>query len=624
MVLPTGDVTLNEILADFKKAKDDNRGMHDNIKRWRNWYDFNHYTERGSPKPGEERFQDPTPTAVVDMAVGIILAHPIEWRARGYANTGAEQEDTSKIEKYMAGTVEINNYREGYDLDYETAFHMVRDGAAVIHTVWDPLLADEHYMGIMPVPDLQAEGGVREVPHYHENPTRIQSIDPLKTYWVKGGPRRWIQVFRTEKMSVYDVETLYGIELKNWAHLPTSLEKRRQKGELVDVWRFEQKEVPIPAQGLQAFAENIGVSEPETELRWVVQRAIIFENEWVHPLQDTPYKDIPYDIGFYKPIGREKSEDWTHSVIRPLESSVETLENAINRRARQITLLSSLPIVTQAIPGRQIQLDRALGSHVQLQPDEDIRFPQWPGNPPDVELHVQFLRKRLESAGFSETALDEGTAVSGYALSQITDYNRIRLTQPVKHLELLWSNVARKVMDLTATFAPNASIRVYGTMKGEDFAESVMSPDLSDYLVTANLKPEFPGEQTQKHAMATQVKGTLSEFTIMERYLDIPQPDDEFERKIYEMVLTNPMAIEFAIMKKIGEMAQAGDEIAMMMLQRMQQQQAQGEGGQEGPRPEQPTGTPSATGEPTSGEPPGQSEADGVEQQSDAAPRLLG
>jgi hypothetical protein len=273
--------------------------------------------------------------------------------------------------------------------------------------------------------------------------------------------------------------------------------------------------------------------------------------------------------------------------------------------------------------GRNIQIDRALGSHVALQPDEDISFPRWPGNPPDVAQHIDFLQDRLQQAGFSQ--IGEVNAVSGYALSQLSDQARIRLEQPVRHLELLWSGVAKDIMELTSLFAPEASVRVYGTMREKDFAESIMEADLRDYKVSAHFLPEFPGEEVRKHAMATQVRGLLPDFYIMERYLGIQQPDDVFERQVYELILKDPVAIRFAIMKKLEEKAKAGDEIAQMMLQQQAQESLPPPGGQStgGPSPEQLTGTAGPTGEGPSGEPPpGQSEGDFIDQAVNAMPGM--
>ena len=104
-----GDV-LAEVLNDYEKAKRESKDWHKNIDRWRAWYDGDHYqvaSDRGKPKSGEERYQDPTPTNVVDLACGIILSHPLEFKAAGWSPSYQEEEDSSHIEKYLLGTVEI-------------------------------------------------------------------------------------------------------------------------------------------------------------------------------------------------------------------------------------------------------------------------------------------------------------------------------------------------------------------------------------------------------------------------------------------------------------------------------------------------------------------------------------
>jgi hypothetical protein len=344
-----------------------------------------------------------------------------------------------------------------------------------------------------------------------------------------------------------------------------------------------------------------------------VQRALLFDNQFIWELQDTPYEDLPYTIGFYKPLDRDKSAGWTAGAIQPLKTTVETLENSINRRARQITLLSSLPIISKAMAGRNIQIDKALGTHVPLQPDEDLAFPKWPGNPPDVGEHIDFLRGRLQQSGFAESAFGEGaSAVSGYAISQQSDQNRIRLEQPVRHLQFMWSNVFRKVMRLTAKFGPNMSIRVYGTMRGKDFAESIVSEDFGDYMINVKFKPEFPGEQSRKVAMAVQSQPYLSLSTILEKYYDIQQPDDEMDKKIMDMARQDPLIIRYAIMKNLQELAESGDEIAQMVMEQAMASPIQGSmaGGVQGLPNLEGTAGPEGQGPPQTGggEPPGQGE----------------
>jgi len=618
MLPAVNDEGLLEVLKDYAKAKTSCKEWHDEIDTSRNWYNFQHYVTRGRAKPGEERFNDPTPTNVVDLAVGIILAHPLEWKAYGLTNSLVSQEESSRIEKYVAGTFEANSEREEYNIEYETALHLARDGSAVLYTAWDPILAEEYDMGARPIPDKKSPEGIRMVQHYHETPNRLQVIDPKKTYWLKGGPRRWGQVFRVERMTVKEVEDLYGLQLRNYMHLDDK-QKRETEGELIDHWRWEKRPVSL------GFNHVLGSEEFREE--WMVLKCLLFDNEFIWDLQETNYDDLPYSVQFWKPLNRDVPKEWTASAIQPLQETVTSLENAINRRARQINLLSSLPIVTKAMPGRNFKFDAVLGTHVPMGLDEDIAFPKWPGNPPDVSDHIDFLRGRLQQTGFTESAFgDSASAVSGYSLSQQTDQNRIRLEQPVKHLEILFSTVAGKIMRLSAKFAPDASIRVYGSMKGRDFVESIVTPDMADYKIKCRLKPEFPGEQTRKSAIASQARGTLSQSTIMERYYDIQQPDDEMDKIIMDMARMHPAVVQYGIMRNMKELADAGDEVAEVVYEQLTQSGIQGQQGAAPPNPEQLQGGPSPTGQPTpqeqGGQPAGQGEASFMDQLKSALPGL--
>jgi hypothetical protein len=229
-------------------------------------------------------------------------------------------------------------------------------------------------------------------------------------------------------------------------------------------------------------------------------------------------------------------------------------------------------------------------------------FPRWPGNPPDVSQHIEFLRGRVQQSGFTDIAFGAGPSqISGYALSQMSDQNRIRLEQPVKHLENLWSRWAKKVLSLTKAFGEGQVVRVFGRMRGEEFMEQVVGNDMDQYRVRAYIKPEFPNERTRNHAMASQVRGILSESTIMERYLDIDQPDDERRLRIQEMAQTHPVMVQMAVTNALMEMAMEGDPAAMMTLKQLQEGNLPGQPGRpsEPNAPEQMVGTAGPEGEMT-------------------------
>jgi hypothetical protein len=296
------------------------------------------------------------------------------------------------------------------------------------------------------------------------------------------------------------------------------------------------------------------------------------------------------------------------------------LERAINRRQRQITTFSSLPLVAQVQAGRDIEVDPSLGAVVKIDPSEKLSVPQWQGNPPDVEMQIGFLRARAQQSGFSDVMFGSGpTQVSGYGLSQLGDQNRIRLEQSVQHLQLFWARWAKQVLELAGHFAPGRVLRVYGQLRGADFQEQVFGDELAEYNVRCIIKPEFPNDKVRNHAMASQARGMVSEYTILQDYLGIEQPEEEQQRKLIEAAERDPMVLRYGIMKKLREMAEDGDEIAALVMKQMtqnpqQQQMNQMAQQQQVSKPEQPTGLQGPTGQPApqavGNLPPGQSDED--------------
>ena len=307
------------------------------------------------------------------------------------------------------------------------------------------------------------------------------------------------------------------------------------------------------------------------------------------------YKHLPYTIGFYKPNRKGKAELWTDNIMTPIETTVDLQERSIQRRGRQIDIYSELPILARSGTNRKIVVESGYSKVVQLGADETIGFPQWQGNPPDIEEQINFLQGRIESSSFSSSMFGKGGASSGYALSQQSDQNRIRLEQPKKQIELLWKSWAKKVLSLVDNHAKDAYIRVYGRMRGKYYNELVQGGIIGQFKVDVSIKPEFPNERVRNHAMATQVRGVLSMHTIMQDYLGIEQPDDEIERKMIESMQMHPILMNYALLKKMKDLALSGDEEAEIAMQLLATQ-LQSLQMQAGSNPEQaPGGMPGAT-----------------------------
>src|SRR4030042_6603306 len=103
--------TLDTLVKYRVEAEKFSNPWHENIRRWRKLYEFDHYT--GRAKAGEERLPDPTAPNVTDLAVGIIIANGLEFRALGFSPSHGEREETSRIEKFLVGLVDGDSERGG-------------------------------------------------------------------------------------------------------------------------------------------------------------------------------------------------------------------------------------------------------------------------------------------------------------------------------------------------------------------------------------------------------------------------------------------------------------------------------------------------------------------------------
>lgn len=591
----------DQVMQRIISAKNYADKWHKNIDKWRALYDMRSVSGQIS-----DEYRDPTHTNSVDLAVGIMLANKIRYHAFGFNPSKREQQDTGKIEKIIQATWDINDQREERSNSYELILNFVRDGGGVIYSVLDPVIANAGLTSIEVI-DPETEEGVRPIPALSESPIRVQIVDPRKVFMMPGGPKRWLLVGRSEDMSVLDAQINYpDADFSKYGHL-TDYDKSVTMGIFMDVWDYVTKEGKV-----------------------FVRNTVLFDNTpLMGPRVMEGYTELPYTIQFFKPTNTNP-ESWMN-IMSAQSSSVELLERAVNRRSKQIDIFTALPLVSKTQTGRVVQVDGSLFNHVNLGTDESIEFPRWQGNAPDVQMHVDFLRARVNQSGFSEVMFGMGGDSAGYAMAQQGDQNRIRLEQPIAHLELLLTTWARKALALLSQFVNGHAILAYGQYKGKNFNEPIMVDDFKGYAVSVEIRPSFPAEETRKVAMATQSRGMLSDYSIMERYFDIEQPEDEQERKLAEVIAANPMVIQYTIMSELTEMAEGGDEVAAKVLQTMEEQSREGEGGG---RPKDPSnamqfsGMPSPTGALTSqeqgGQPKGQSSTDKMARATGASPNMSG
>ena len=635
------------ILQNITEANIASRDWHNQIQQYRDLYAFQQYKQTRKKKRAEIAYEDPTYTNTVDLAVGILLGNRMDWRAYGWNPDAQEQKASSNIEKYLNGVWMVSSRREDYDLEYWNTFQFVRDGASAIYTVWDPKIA-ARAEGAVEVPD--EEGGVKEVPALLESPLRVQVIDPMNLNLLPGGPHRWLVAVREEDMPISAIESRFGV-IVNQYRGQSPAQKAAIKGKLMDYWEVieitDAQKVGIPNEaGEIEYDEDGNLKNSKMQYEWRrftpwlrgdkvprigLLNAILVDQQFIiDPRVMDGYEDLPYTVGFYKPVSRTESKDWGHGILHPMKTTVELLSRAINRRAFQLDTFADLPLLAIAGPGQNIQIDPGISRIIKMQQGSDVRFPQWPGNPPDLEEHIGYLRSKVQQSGFADVMMGSGNSqVSGYALSQLGDQNRIRLEQPVRHLSLQLESWAEKVLRLTKNFAGDNVIRVYGRTRGRAFADYISGEGVDEYMVECKITPEFPNEVARNHAFFVQTKGEVDRSYRLEHYLHIEQPDDVAERLLQEELEQDPTMKQYAIIRQLERRAANGDKAAGIMLELVKQQAMKNQGG----RPTEPNAPPqmadvqSATGEPTpqeqGAEPAGQSDGDKLNTMINQAPKMV-
>ncbi len=585
-----------DILYRLQQAQKFTDPWHKNIKRWRRLYDFDHYDTQ--PLDNEDRYTDPTYTNTVDLAVGIMQSNEWIWRVVGWKPGSNKESGESNVEKAIAAFIDINSDREQINLKYETNLHFVRDGGAILYGVWDKLIHDNCFIER---DVLTPDDEVERAKVFTELPLRIEVIDPLKIQLVPGGHKRWQAVAKTDEISVWEFEQMYQMELTKFSHL-TPNQKRTTMHKFKDVWEFVY-EIRNPDSETGEFEdekEAVAKITDDMPRIMVVQNSLLYADTLIKlPKIMDGYDDLPFTLGLFNPASREDTKMW-HSIISPLENPVRELEQTTNMRKRLIRLYSNMPLVARTQGGKGVQIDAKIGQVTNLKHGDDIGFPRWEGTAPDVDRHLDFARSRIQQSGFSDVMFGSGAnAASGYAISQLGDQNRIRLTSPINHLEDMWTRAARKWAGLCYNFAMDAYLDLYGKSKGEYFTATIKGEDMHGYSINCKIRPEFPSERTRNFALASQAAGRLPDSVIIEDFYGYQQPDDIREMKLQELAENHPVVMEYAVLSKLKKMADAGDEVAQQAYDNLLQKMRMNEGGRptEPPNPEPAVGMPTQTGE---------------------------
>jgi hypothetical protein len=467
----------------------------------------------------------------IDVCDAVLGGHPPQFKVT--APTGGSPELTARAEKFLQGVLRANSRRTGHDVIRRAIHRTVTDGGCGMRITWDPLAPDPqintHEPGI-------GEDEVWTTATYPRRGLPITvEIVRLDTLYPVGRPQYgspFGELFQVEERSVDSVLSEWAaIEQVEQEYLQELLaipkhDRHIQKGEYVQWWGYDDE--------------------------GDVQLAVTFNSKWIIPPRKIGYTRIPYVLTTFKE-GDEESPALERTPF--LYSSMWALEREeylMSRVYRIIDMLSNmLPYHTGPTP---VNVEGTWGRLMHFSdPQENIKFPQWPGNPPDVWRLLEDVRRRESQGTFSQAMYGEvSTRISGYGLSQLIGADTLRTDTPRANLEEAFSSVAELIFEMLHQWALDTHLVVTVRVKSTTLSAMLSGRETELLEVDTVIKPKQTSDEMRMATIGAQLASMpnppLSTRTILERYFGIAQPEEEMRDRLEEEALRDPMVRMMAML----------------------------------------------------------------------------
>jgi hypothetical protein len=374
--------------------------------------------------------------------------------------------------------------------------------------------------------------------------------------------------------------------------------QKRTPGDVLDEWTGKsQADLKKVAEGLQV--EDYDNLEEEYVEWWgqdakgVVWYAITYRQQWLIEPTPTKYPAIPFVITTFKRVsGADDAGMDRLPFLYPIFHSMDKLEYVRSRAFRQLDMFANMnPYHSGESPIDGV--DATWGKLIELAPKEDIKFPPWPGQPPDIHRELSQLGAEISEGSFSETMFGQvSTRASGYALSQVIGADTLRTDTPRGNLELAFSGVADLIFGLMQKFTPNTHLAVTSQIRHRRMATMLSGEETRPLMVEVFVKPKQTNDEVRLATLGAQIASLpsppVSDQYILEHYFGVNQPEYELDRKLDEETLKEPVIRLMALVDVLRENnsphaaileAQLQKAIAASMMPPQQPEGATGVGG---------------------------------------------
>lgn len=488
---------------------------------------------------------------ILDILTAVLSGNPPQFHCTVPGNVSSTI--PSRAELFLNGVFRINSRRQQIDLHREIVFRTVKDGSAAVRVYWqpDPTGTDIDLVGVE-----DEVGGVE--PWVAQNhtietfPINIEVVDTTKVFPMGRGRngKPFSEVFYVQKRNIADV-------VDEWENRPGADVTEVTKGVKADDWATTEDE----------YTEWWG-----QESGGQVWYAIAFRNKFIIEPTKIDYPEIPFVITSYKKMATNERAMQNLPALYPLFHAMEKLEYARSRSFRLLDMFANMnPYHAGETAIRDF--DATWGKIIELGPKEDIRFPQWPGQPPDIYKEMQQLEGAIAEGSFSPAMFGQvSTRVSGYALSQVIGSDTLRTDIPRTNLELAYSSIADLIFGLMRQYSPATQLAVAVPVAQQKVSAMLAGEETKHLVVETFVKPKQTSDEVRLAGLGAQLASLpnppVSMRYILEHYFGVNQPEEEMARKLDEEAQKDPVVRLMALVEVLVE---NDSPFAPIMQQQLQQ-----------------------------------------------------
>lgn len=473
------------------------------------------------------------------------------------------QKRSDSIEKFLNGTLYINETLRKDHIRLRWAMHLLVDGYAAYICFHDSTASSDEY------------------------PIILRVLDPLDVVYTRGDQK-------LDKFIVGRQDTVFNLRREFGATLFEGLVEQ-DIVYVIDYWKRIKKEGRDEYTGEKVYNPEVwhctyigasGISGdpyitgtrpfPSTSVGRVNGNWAELNKErfigWALTPTKTDYFEIPADIieARSTPL-TESKEDMVSGDLDAAKEIWNGRNYFLTRMHRLSKLGSGADLITKGIQGEAVQhLGKGEGVTTQLPAESNVNpadAAMWmrpPPSDPNMQMHDMALNQMLQQTLLPVTSLgSRGGTVSGAQVDTLDQGASVRLQTFVNSMNMLHTAWCRTAMMIAKVFynTPDKKLAVYGVDKNSSpFTITVSGADIGgDYTVFAECNPQTDMELLQTALTALKLtspdpsQAILSKQTIRERYLNLPYTYEEEQRIMREAENFNENVIKVHSQQQIAQ-----------------------------------------------------------------------